>query len=122
MDEDSQRVSVLVQDYETDSQESKDSSIGITQDSLNVLTCPSTPVEQTGSPSPLLETDQPDEVFGIPTMVYAIVVDEIPKAAWNQARNRISNILAEGSRKNKWYRDQAGQYSLSPAAVGALST
>lgn len=43
--------------------------------------------------------DQPDEVFGIPTIVNTILVDEIPKAAWNKVRNPISNILAEGARK-----------------------
>ena len=61
MDEDSQRVPDLLQDCETGSQELKDSSKGITQDTLNALTCPSTPVEQSGSPSPLLEPDHLDD-------------------------------------------------------------
>ncbi len=60
---------------------------------------------------------QRQEVLDIPAVVNAIFVEEIPAAVQNKARDRVSNILSEGVRKNKWYRSQAGSYSMSPVAT-----
>ena len=57
--------------------------------------------------------DQPDEVFEIAKMVDAIFVKSIPQAVRKGARERVSNILAEGARKDQWYRGDTGEYSLS---------
>ena len=55
----------------------------------------------------------PKKVFEIAEMVDTIFVQTIPKAARKGARERVSNILAEGARKNQWQRGQSGCYSFS---------
>ena len=62
-----------------------------------------------------------DEVFEIPTIMEAIFVDEFPQEVGNQARRLVTNILSDGARKNKWYRGQLGQYSMSRVAAKANS-
>ena len=57
--------------------------------------------------------DQPNEIFEIANMVDAIFVKSIPQAARKGARERVSNILAEGARKKRWHRGKMGRYSLS---------
>lgn len=57
--------------------------------------------------------DHPKETFKIARMVDTIFVKSIPQAARKGARERVSNILAEGARKNRWYRGKLGRYSLS---------
>ena len=56
---------------------------------------------------------QPKKVFEIAEVVDTIVVKAIPHNDRKGARNRISNILAEGARKNDWYRLDSGCYSFS---------
>ncbi len=46
----------------------------------------------------------PKKVFEIAEVVDTIVVKAIPHNDRKGARNRISNILAEGARKNEWHR------------------
>ncbi|MDJ0702454.1 MAG: hypothetical protein QNJ46_04160 [Leptolyngbyaceae cyanobacterium MO_188.B28] len=56
---------------------------------------------------------QPKKVFEIAEVVDTIVVKAIPHNDRKGARNRISNILAEGARKKDWYRLDSGCYSFS---------
>ena len=56
---------------------------------------------------------QPQKVFEIKEIVNTIVVTEIPSTARKGARNRISNLLAEGARKHQWHRPKAGCYRFS---------
>ena len=64
---------------------------------------------------------QPDQLLEIAAVVDAIFVEEIPKEVRTTARERVSNVLSDGVRKNKWYRAQAGSYSLSEAATAVNS-
>lgn len=56
---------------------------------------------------------QPEEVLETAAIIDAIFVDELPKGVRNTARERIANVLSDGVRKNKWYRAEAGSYSMS---------
>ena len=56
---------------------------------------------------------QPQKVFEIAEVVNTIVVKAIPRTACKGARNRISNILAEGARKKQWRRLKEGCYRFS---------
>lgn len=58
-----------------------------------------------------------DEVLEISAIVNAIFSDDLPKDVGNQARRQVTNILSQGAMKNKWYRGQLGQYSMSRAAA-----
>ncbi len=60
---------------------------------------------------------QPDRVLEITAILDAIFVTEIPKDVRSTARERISNILSVGAKKGKWYRGEAGKYSMSQAAL-----
>lgn len=64
---------------------------------------------------------QADQVFEIPAVVNTIFVDEIPREVESKVRRQVTNILSDGARKNKWYRGQLGQYSMSRAAAQANS-
>lgn len=55
----------------------------------------------------------PKKVFEIAEVVDTIVVKAIPHTDRKGARNRISNILAEGARKHQWHRHDSGCYSFS---------
>ena len=57
-----------------------------------------------------------DQVFEIPALMNTIFVDSLPTEIASKVRRQITNILSEGARKNKWYRDQLGRYSMSRAA------
>ena len=61
---------------------------------------------------------QPKKVFEISNVVDAIFVEKIPQWARKGARERVSNILAEGARKKQWQRGKAGRYSMSKVAEG----
>lgn len=56
---------------------------------------------------------QPKKVFEIAEVVNTIVIEDIPHAERKNARNQISNILAEGARKDQWLRPQAGGYRFA---------
>ncbi len=60
---------------------------------------------------------QPKQALEIALVVDAIFDEEMPDSVRNKARDRVSNILAEGARKNKWYRADAGSYSMSASAT-----
>ena len=64
---------------------------------------------------------QPKKVFEISSVVNTIFVEKIPQWARKGARERVSNILAEGARKQHWYRGKGGRYSMSKLAEGATS-
>ena len=57
------------------------------------------------------------QVLEIAAIVDAIFVDEIPQGVRSKARERVSNVLSVGVKKEKWYRGEAGSYSVSKAAV-----
>ena len=59
---------------------------------------------------------QPQKVFEIAEVVNTIVVKAIPHTDRKGARNRISNILAEGARKKQWRRLKEGRYRFSKEA------
>ena len=56
---------------------------------------------------------QPKKLFEIAEVIDAIVEESIPHSVRKNARNRISNILAEGARKREWYRPKAGCYRFA---------
>lgn len=60
---------------------------------------------------------QPHQVLEIAAIVDAIFVDEIPPQVRSKARERVSNVLSVGVKKDKWYRGGAGSYSMFKAAV-----
>ncbi len=62
---------------------------------------------------------QPQQALDIPTIVDALFVEQMPQQVRHKARDRISNVLSEGARKNKWYRTGAGSYSMSPETTKA---
>ena len=64
----------------------------------------------------------PKKVFEIGVVVDTIFVEKIPQWARKGARERISNILAEGARKQRWYRGKPGFYSLSKLFKGGTSS
>ncbi len=55
---------------------------------------------------------QPEQVRKIAAIVDAIFVDEIPQGVRSKARERVSNVLSVGVKKGKWYRGEAGSYSM----------
>ena len=58
-----------------------------------------------------------DEVLEISAIMNAIFSDDLPKDVGSQARRQGTNILSTGAMKNKWYRGQLGQYSMSRRAA-----
>ena len=56
---------------------------------------------------------KPKKVFEIAEVVNTIFVNTMPPAARTSARERVSNILAEGVRKNQWNRGRSGCYRFS---------
>ncbi len=60
---------------------------------------------------------QPEQVLETTAIVDVIFVDEIPRDVRSKARERVSNVLSVGVKKEKWYRGEVGSYSMSKAAV-----
>lgn len=58
-------------------------------------------------------SSKPKKSFEIAEVINAIVEPDMPDSTRKEARNRISNILAEGARKKQWSRPKAGCYRLS---------
>ena len=56
---------------------------------------------------------QPKKLFEIAEVIDAIVEESILHSVRKNARNRISNILAEGARKREWHRPKAGYYRFA---------
>ncbi len=57
------------------------------------------------------------QVLEIAAIVDAIFVDEIPQYVRTKARERVSNVLSVGVKKEKWYRGGSGSYSMSKGVV-----
>lgn len=60
----------------------------------------------------ILET-QPDKDFKIAEVMSSLFKDDMPKAQYLKARNRISNILSGGVRNGDWYKGDRGAYRLT---------
>ena len=60
---------------------------------------------------------QQKQVLEITAILDAIFAQEMPQELRSKARERVSNVLSVGVKKGKWYRGQAGRYSMSKAAV-----
>lgn len=60
----------------------------------------------------ILET-QPNKNFKIAEVMAALFTEEIPKAQYLKARNRISNVLSGGVRAGDWYRGERSTYCLT---------
>jgi hypothetical protein len=57
------------------------------------------------------------QALDIAAVVDAIFDEQMSQQVRVKARDRVSNILSEGARKNKWYRADAGSYSVSKATT-----
>lgn len=57
------------------------------------------------------------QVLEIAAIVDAIFTDEIPQGVRTKARERVSNVLSVGVKKERWYRGEAGSYSISSKAA-----
>lgn len=60
----------------------------------------------------ILET-QPDKDFKIAEVMSSLFKDDMPKAQYLKARNRISNILSGGVRNGDWFKGDRGAYRLT---------
>ena len=60
---------------------------------------------------------QQEQVLEITIILETIFAQEMPQELRNKARECVSNVLSVGVKKGKWYRGQAGRYSMSKAAV-----
>jgi len=56
---------------------------------------------------------QPKSTFKIAAVMSEIFPDDMPKAQFLKARNRVSNILSAGARSGEWHRGRGGTYSCS---------
>jgi hypothetical protein len=63
----------------------------------------------------LILTTQPDKEFKIAEVMEALFVDDIPKAQYLKARNRVSNVLSGGVRAGDWHRGARSTYRMSAA-------
>lgn len=62
----------------------------------------------------ILET-QPEKGFKIVEVMDALFQEDMPKAQYLKARNRISNVLSGGVRAGDWHRGERSTYRLSIA-------
>ena len=60
---------------------------------------------------------QQEQVLEITIILDTIFAQEMPQELRSKARERVSNVLSVGVKKGKWYRGQAGRYSMSSTAV-----
>ncbi|MEM9946132.1 MAG: hypothetical protein AAF810_08725 [Cyanobacteria bacterium P01_D01_bin.36] len=60
----------------------------------------------------ILET-QPTKSFKIAEVMDALFKENMPKAQYLKARNRISNVLSGGVRAGDWYRGERSSYSMT---------
>ncbi len=58
-----------------------------------------------------------EQVLEITIILDTIFAQKIPQELRSKARERVSNVLSVGVKKGKWYRGQAGRYSMSKVAV-----
>ena len=62
----------------------------------------------------ILET-QPKNEFKIAEVMDALFTEEMPRAQYLKARNRISNVLSGGVRAGDWYKGERGTYRMTKA-------
>ncbi|MEN8446824.1 MAG: hypothetical protein ABG776_17640, partial [Cyanobacteria bacterium J06555_13] len=62
----------------------------------------------------ILET-QPEKDFKIAEVMSGLFKENMPKAQYLKARNRISNILSGGVRNGEWFKGDRGAYRLTAA-------
>lgn len=61
----------------------------------------------------LILKTQPNKSFKIAEVMDALFKENMPKAQYLKARNRISNVLSGGVRAGDWYRGERSSYSLT---------
>ena len=62
----------------------------------------------------ILET-QPENEFKIADVMDALFEENMPKAQYLKARNRISNVLSGGVRAGDWHKGDRGTYRMTKA-------
>ena len=60
----------------------------------------------------ILET-QPSKSFKIAEVMDALFKENMPKAQYLKARNRVSNVLSGGVRAGDWHRGERSSYSMT---------
>jgi hypothetical protein len=63
----------------------------------------------------LILATQPENDFKIIDVMTALFTEEMPKAQYLKARNRISNVLSGGVRAGDWYKGDRGTYRMTAA-------
>lgn len=63
----------------------------------------------------LVLATQPDKGFKIAEVMEALFKDEMPKAQYLKARNRVSNVLSGGVRAGDWHRGDRSTYRIEAA-------
>ena len=63
----------------------------------------------------LVLATQPDKGFKIAEVMEALFKDEMPKAQYLKARNRVSNVLSGGVRAGDWHRGDHSTYRMEAA-------
>ncbi|PZO16875.1 MAG: hypothetical protein DCF25_11820 [Leptolyngbya foveolarum] len=61
----------------------------------------------------LVLATQPDKGFKIAEVMEALFKEEMPKAQYLKARNRVSNVLSGGVRAGDWHRGDRSTYRMS---------
>lgn len=61
----------------------------------------------------LILSTQPDKEFKIAEVMAALFKDNMPKAQYLKARNRVSNVLSGGVRAGDWHRGGRSTYRMS---------
>ena len=63
----------------------------------------------------LVLATQPDKGFKIAEVMEALFKDDMPKAQYLKARNRVSNVLSGGVRAGDWHRGEHSTYRMGAA-------
>jgi hypothetical protein len=61
----------------------------------------------------LILSTQPEKNFKIVDVMTALFQENMPKAQYLKARNRISNVLSGGVRAGDWYKGEWGTYRMT---------
>ena len=63
----------------------------------------------------LVLSTQPEKAFAIAEVMEALFQDDMPRAQYLKARNRVSNVLSGGVRAGDWHRGGRSAYSIKEA-------
>ncbi len=63
----------------------------------------------------LVLATQPEKEFKIAEVMEALFKEDMPKAQYLKARNRISNVLSGGVRAGDWHRGESSTYRMTAA-------